>query len=114
MSIYEGRTKADDAFTEEFARVCGVYGYGIIDRLNAPNDTPISELVSLAKKKQTYWTRKYNAIRNISESKAAPYAIIAKSYSLMAERIASQYEGYKQAQKTTAIYKRYIYGKDNI
>ncbi len=114
MSIYEGRTKADDAFTEEFARVCGEYGYGIIDRLNAPNDTHISELVSLAKKKQTYWTRKYNAIRNISESKAAPYAIIAKSYSLMAERIVSQHEGYKQAQKTTAIYKRYIYGKDNI
>lgn len=53
-------------------------------------------------------------MRYISEPKAAPYDIISKSYKLMAERIASQQKDYEQAQKSIAIYKRYIYGKDNI
>ena len=114
MSIYEGRVKVDDEFTEELERVCGEFGYGIVDRLNAPSETTISDLVSIAQKKQAYWLKKYNAMRYISEPKAAPYDIIARSYKLMAERIVSQQRDYEQAQKTIAIYKRYIYGKDKI
>ena len=114
MSIYEGRVKVDDEFTEELERVCGEYGYGIVDRLNASSETNISDLVSIAQKKQAYWSKKYNAMRYISEPKAAPYDTIAKSYKLIAERIVSQQRDYEQAQKTIAIYKRYIYGKDKI
>ena len=114
MSVYEGRVKVEDAFAEELARVCGEHGYGIIDRLNGSADTPVSKLISIAKERQAYWTKKYNAIRNISEPKAAPYEVIAKSYMLMAERVASLQQEYEQARKTIAIYKRYIYGKDNI
>lgn len=114
MSIYEGRVKVDDEFTEELERVCGEYGYGIVDRLNASSETTISDLVSIAQKKQAYWLKKYNAMRYISEPKAAPYDTIAKSYKLIVERIVSQQRDYEQAQKTIAIYKRYIYGKDKI
>ena len=53
-------------------------------------------------------------MRYISEPKAAPYDTIAKSYKLIVERIVSQQRDYEQAQKTIAIYKRYIYGKDKI
>ena len=113
-SIYEGRVKVDDEFTEELERVCGEYGSGIVDRLNAPSETTISDLVSIAQKKQAYWLKKYNAMRYISEPKAAPYETIAKSYKLIVERIVSQQRDYEQAQKTIAIYKRYIYGKDKI
>ena len=70
--------------------------------------------MSIAQKKQAYWLKKYNAMRYISEPKAAPYDTIAKSYKLIVERIVSQQRDYEQAQKTIAIYKRYIYGKDKI
>jgi len=114
MSIYEGKFKVADSFFDELKRVCGEQGYGIIDRLEASTDTPVSQLVSIAKEKYAYWERKYNSIRYLSEPKAYPYEVLAKSYLLIAERLITQQKAYKQALQTIGIYNRYIYGKDKI
>ena len=114
LKIYENKIEVDDDFMKEFFRITGEFGYSAVCKLNVANDTDISEMVSMALEKHNYWKTKYNAWYGLSPTKALPYAVIAKSYELLAYRLQDQKKKYEKAQREIRIYNHYIYGKESL
>lgn len=112
LKIYENKIEVEDNFMKEFLRITGEFGYSAVSRLNVAEDTDISEMIVLAKERHEYWRTKYNAWYGLSPTKAGPFAVIAKSYGLLASRLQDQKEKYQKAQHEIRIYNHYIYGKD--
>ena len=113
-SIYEGRLKIEDtSFMNELKAVCGENGDGVCHRLCVSEQMSAEEMINVAKDRSVKWNRRYNAIINISSEKAYPYAVVSKSYLLIAKRINKQLEEYKEALRTISIYNRYLYGRTN-
>lgn len=111
MSIYDGTIKVDSDFLEEFKFVFGENGHGIITRLQLGNESNVEQMVCRANERHNYWNRKYITLRRISEKKAYPYSVMAKSYKLISERLELLSKEYEEALNTINIYNRYIYGK---
>lgn len=114
LRIYENKVEVDSDFMKDFLLISGEYGNSAINKLNVIKDTDISEMIAIAKEKQNYWKTKYNAWYGLSPTKAEPYAVIAKSYELLAYRLQDQKERYEKAQREIKIYNHYIYGKDTL
>ena len=113
-SIYEGRLKIEDtSFMNELKAVCGENGDGICHRLCVSEQMSTEEMIIIAEERCMKWTRRYNALINISSQKAYPYTVVAKSYALIAKRLKKQLEEYKEALRTISIYNRYLYGRTN-
>lgn len=111
MSIYDGTIKVDSDFIEEFKYVFGENGHGIINRLQLSPDSKVDQMICKSIERYNYWNRKYITLRKISENKAYPYSVIAKSYKLISERLELLSKEYEEAVNTVNIYNRYIYGK---
>lgn len=112
LKIYENKIEVEDDFMKEFLRITGEAGYSAVCKLNVAEDTDISEMIVLAKERHEYWRTKYNAWYGLSPTKAEPFAVIAKSYGLLASRLQDQKEKYQKALREIRIYNHYIYGKD--
>lgn len=113
LGIYENKIMADDDFMQEFLRISGESGHSAVSKLNVAEDMDVSEMIALAKEKHNHWKTKYNTWYALSPTKAEPYAVIAKSYELLAYRLQDQKEKYEKAQREIRIYNHYIYGKDS-
>lgn len=111
MSIYDGTIKVDSEFLEEFKFVFGENGHGITNKLQLENESSVDQMISKAIERYNYWNKKYLILRKISEKKAYPYSVIAKSYKLINERLELLSKEYEEALNTINIYNRYIYGK---
>lgn len=112
LKIYEGKVSVDEDFKKEFLLISGENGYSVMSKLNVSEDTDISEMLRIAEDRYKYWKAKYNAWYGLSQIKAEPYAIIAKSYGLLVSRLKHQIEEYANAQRTIRVFNHYIYGKD--
>ena len=113
-SIYEGIVSLEPTILNEIKAVCGENGDGITSRLSIPDDTPIEEMIRIAKERNLKCTGKYNSLKRISKQKALPYEIISKSYELIAKRLEEQLTEYRKALRTISIYNRYIYGRSKL
>lgn len=114
LRIYENKVTVDDDFMREFLVISGESGHSAINKLNVSEDTDISEMIAIAVERQNYWRSKYNAWFGLSPIKAEPYAVIAKSYELLAIRLKNQKKEYERALREIKIYNHYIYGKDSL
>lgn len=111
MRIYEGKSKVDSEFLEEFLRLCGECGYAAVDRLDMDSSADVSEMIEVARGREAYWRAKSNVIRRISMKKAEPFSVLSGSYEILAERLAEQQAEYEKARRIMAIYEHFVYGK---
>ncbi len=112
LEIYENKVTVEDDFMKEFLLISGENGHSAMEKLNVSLDTDIAEMEIIATERYKYWKTKYNAWCGLSLTKADPYAVIAKSYELLAYRLKEQRKEYENAQHKIRIYNHYIYGKD--
>lgn len=113
LRIYENKIEVDDDFMKEFLLINGESGHSAVSKLNVAENTDVSEMIALAMERHNHWKTKYNTWYGLSPTKAEPYAVIAKSYELLAYRLQDQKEKYEKAQREIKIYNHYIYGKDS-
>lgn len=92
LRIYENKIEVDDDFMEEFLLISGESGHSAVNKLNVAKDTDISEMIALAERRRNHWKTKYNVWYGLSPNRAEPYAVIAKSYELLAARLQDQKE----------------------
>ena len=109
--IYEGKVKLENSFITEFKSVCGENGDGAYNRLCMPEQASIQTMIDSANKNSSKWRGMYVVARRISPPKANAYAILAKSYALIAKRLQEQRKDYDNAIRTISIYNRYVYGR---
>lgn len=114
LRIYENEVAVDDDFMKEFLLISGESGHSAVCKLNVSDNTDISEMITLAIGRHKHWKTEYNIWHGLSPQRAEPYAVIAKSYELLAKRLQSQNEKYKKALREIRIYNHYIYGKDSL
>lgn len=114
LDIYENKRTVDDDFKKEFLLISGESGYSAVNKLNVSDDTDISEMIAIAKRRHNYWKTEYNTWYALSPEKVKPYAVIARSYDLLSIRLQEQKEKYEKALREIRIYNHYIYGKDTL
>ena len=114
LKIYENSVTVDNDFMKEFLVISGESGHSAVNKLGVNEDADISEMIALAIERKKYWKAKYNAWYGLSQIKAEPYAVIAKSYELLSIRLREQKEKYEKAIREIRIYNHYIYGKDSL
>lgn len=112
--IYEGRLTIEPSFMNELKTVCGEVGDDVCSRLGVSDQMPVEDLMDISNERCLKWTRKYNALKRISEQKAYPYGVVSKSYALISKRLEEQFSEYKNAIRTISIFNRYVYGRTNV
>lgn len=114
LRIYENSVAVDNDFMKEFLVISGESGHSAVNKLSVTDNTDISEMITIAKKRHSLWKTKYNTWYDLSPTRAEPYAVIAKSYELLAYRLEEQKNKYEKALHEIKIYNHYIYGKDSL
>lgn len=112
LRIYENKVTVDNDFLKEFLTISGESGYSAVSKLNVAKDADISEMVAIARERYSYWKTKFNVWYGLSPIKAEPFAVISKSYELLATRLQDQKERFEKAQREIRIYNHFIYGND--
>ena len=98
----------------ELKIVCGEAGDDVCARLGVSDQMPVEALIDISNERYLKWTRKYNALKRISEQKAYPYGVVSKSYALISKRLEEQFSEYNNAIRTISIFNRYVYGRTNV
>lgn len=114
LKIYDDSIHMDPEFINEFLRICGESGYSVVNKLNLSEDTDLATMEKYAVCRARYWQTKYNSWYGLSPTRAEPYAVIAKSYDLLAIRIREQRSEYEKAIHAIRIFNHYIYGKEKL
>lgn len=111
IKIYENNVIVDNDFLKEFLLISGESGHSALNKLNFEEEAEISQMIVYANQRYNHWKTQYNAWYGLSPIKAEPYAVIAKSYELLATRMQEQKEKYEKALREIRIYNHFIFGK---
>lgn len=112
LGIYEGKISVEDEFMKEFLLISGETGHAVTNKLGVDNNTDIIEMERIANARCKYWKTEYNSWYHLSIRKAEPYAVISKSYELLAMRLKEQIIEFEKAQRVIKIFNHYVYGKE--
>lgn len=108
--IYENPNKYEDVEVNEFKALCGEYGSSVIERLQLPADTSVSEMIETINNRSSYWRKRYNAYSDIDPDKAELYKVILSSYNSLQQRVKKVYVEVQNAEETLNNARKFLFG----
>lgn len=108
--IYENPNIYEDIEVNEFKALCGEYGGSVIERLQLPADTSVSEMITTIRSRSLYWRKRYNIYSDIDPHKAAFYKVILSSYNALQQRVESVYTEAQNAEATLNYAREFLLG----
>lgn len=100
----------DEKANEEYKRVCGEYGNSVVNRMELPNNYPISNMVQESKNRALIANKKAALNKMKSPQDAELYKMIALSYEHLGERIAEMQQKKADAEEVIRITHNFFYG----
>lgn len=108
--IYENPNIYEDIEVNEFKALCGEYGSSVIERLQLPANTSVSEMITTIRNRSLYWRKRYNIYSDIDPHKAALYKVILSSYNVLQQRVENVYTEAKNAEVTLNDAREFLWG----
>ena len=108
--IYENPSIYDDMEVNEFKALCGEYGGSVIERLQLPVNTSVSEMIQTIRNRSLYWRKRYNIYSDIDPHKADLYKVILSSYNALQQRVEGVYAEAQNAEATLNNAREFLLG----
>ena len=108
--IYENPSNYENIEVDEFKALCGEYGSSVIERLQLPANTSVSEMIETIKNRSSYWRKRYNIYSDIDPHKAALYKVILSSYNALQQDVESVYVEARNAEAVLNNAREFLLG----
>lgn len=95
---------------DEFKALCGEYGSSVIERLQLPANTSISEMIETIKIRSLYWRKRYNIYSDIDPHKSDLYKVILSSYNALQQDVESVYDEARNAETVLNNAREFLLG----